>query len=747
MEERRLRLRPDLVVSEHREGDEVYFILKDPLTGRFFRLKSHEYFIASRLDGASTIDEVRHLFKEDYGVDLSYEKLERFIARLEDLCLLETGLSGREMLRLQAQASLDRRGFRRLFHLRLRAVDPNRFFDAAVGRLSFFFTPWFTGLTILLIIVGIAITVSSWTEYTTQVKGLLRLGSIPTFLLVIFVVTTLHELAHGLTCKHYGGEVHEIGFLLIYFLPAFYCNVSDAWLFKDKARRLWVSFSGMFFQAFVWALATIMWRVVAVDTWLSGACAIAMATSGLTALYNLNPLIKLDGYYLLSDYLGIPNLRRKAFGYLGSKLRRYLSGRRDGKDVTGRERRIYFLYGISAGIYSFGLLVYIFLKIAGFVLSEFHGTGLVVLVGVILLAFVGSSDWLGLRIRGLLRHGGGVSRRKKNLVAGAVAVAVLAIIVFGRWELKISSDCRLLAASRTHVRAELDGIIEALYVDCGDTVTAGRVIARIDDTDCRAELNKTRAEIAEQQAELDLLRRGPLTEEITRQMKLVERARTRVDFAWREFERIGELHDRNLVSSTEHEEAEEKLDVLRKELEHAESNLDVLLKGSRPETIRAAEAELVRLETTLEYMRDRLERTEITSPISGVIATPHLSDRLKEYVEAGDEICKIVDPSKILIEIPVSEKDVSDVQPHHAVRLKARSLPGMTFHGRVTAIAPAASNNERRTVVLVTSEVENPNLLLKPGMTGNAKIYCGKRRIIDLWTRRIVRFVRVEFWL
>src|SRR5207247_10940684 len=137
----------------------------------------------------------------------------------------------------------------------------------------------------------------------------------------MLLVIVAHEFAHGLTCKFYGGSVREIGFLLLFFQPAFYCNVSDAWLFPEKYKRLWVTFAGAYFEIFLWAMATLVWRVTDTHTIVNYLALVVMATSAIKTLFNLNPLIKLDGYYLLSDWLEVPNLRAKAFRYVRARLR------------------------------------------------------------------------------------------------------------------------------------------------------------------------------------------------------------------------------------------------------------------------------------------------------------------------------------------------------------------------------------------------------------------------------------------
>ncbi|PYP29040.1 MAG: hypothetical protein DMD49_13680, partial [Gemmatimonadetes bacterium] len=200
----------------------------------------------------------------------------------------------------------------------------------------------------------------------------------------VYVVIVAHECAHGLTCKHYGASVREIGFFFLYFQPAFYCNVSDAWLFPEKSKRLWVTFAGAYFELFVWAWATVVWRVTDPSVALNHLALVVMATSGVKSLFNLNPLIKLDGYYLLSDYLDIPNLRQRAFGYLGSRIARlWGSPPERPMGATARERRIYVVYGLLAGAYSYALLGLVAWWIGGALVQRYQGWGLVAFVGLL----------------------------------------------------------------------------------------------------------------------------------------------------------------------------------------------------------------------------------------------------------------------------------------------------------------------------------------------------------------------------
>jgi putative peptide zinc metalloprotease protein len=371
-------LRQDLVVSQTGQGEDIAYVIKDPVTRKFFRLKAPEYFIARRFDGSTSLEEIAAAYERQFDALLSRSSLEQFVNRMRELCLLERGLSKREIAGLQRKAGIESRLLNRLLQLRLRAVDPDGLLRAVLPWTRFFFTWQFVVATSVLTLAAVGITIFRWDMYTAQARALVRPGAIPTFVLVAMVVTVLHELAHGLACRHYGGEVHEIGFLLIYLVPAFYCNVSDAWLFPEKSKRIWVSAAGTFFQVLIYAVAAILWLFVDPASRLSQVCAMTIAVAGLTALFNFNPLIKLDGYYMLSDYLEIPNLRRKAFAHLWAQARRLLGLARGGgggdrgagaPDATRRERLIYLAYGLSAGGYSVGLLVFVVYQIADFIVS------------------------------------------------------------------------------------------------------------------------------------------------------------------------------------------------------------------------------------------------------------------------------------------------------------------------------------------------------------------------------------------
>src|SRR5206468_4574435 len=145
--------------------------------------------------------------------------------------------------------------------------------------IRFLFTPGFVFFSAALILFAVGLTVSNWAELRQELPRLYTFQSLALAWAMAMLVIVLHEFAHGLTCKYHGGSVREIGCMLIFFQPAFYCNVSDAWLFPQKSHRLWVTFAGAYFEIFLWAIATLVWRVTDSNTVINYLALIVVATS------------------------------------------------------------------------------------------------------------------------------------------------------------------------------------------------------------------------------------------------------------------------------------------------------------------------------------------------------------------------------------------------------------------------------------------------------------------------------------
>jgi putative peptide zinc metalloprotease protein len=795
------KLRADLVISPQMSGSETTFVVKDPAAQRFFRFGEVEHFAARQLDGVTSLDVVRHRVEAQFDRPLHTDTLETLVEQLRRCRLLEAA---------DARDHHGRHVRGNLLYLRLKAFDPDRLFESLAPRLALAFTPAFLACTVIFVLLAIGVTVANWVEISRGVRGLYRFDALLVAWLTVLSVTTAHEFAHGLTCKRFGGHVHEIGFLLIYFQPAFYCNVSDAWLFPEKSRRLLVTFAGAYLEIVVWALATLTWWIVDVDTSLSFLALVIMTTSGIKTLFNLNPLIKLDGYYLLSDYLEIPNLRQKSAGYLKMLVKHpWRATMTRVGELSIRERRIYLIYGLLATVYSIWLLSLIAMHFGNFLVGRYGGTGVLIFITFLGLVFqhrIGLS-LSSLRTRFSPSAGGPTQPRRPLLLSGLGIVSAALFVVPA--QLKVSGEFKILPGQHTDVRAQVDGTIEEIYVDEGDVVRAGDRVARLAERDFQADLAQVEAEIRERRARVNMLRAGPTTEEVrlaqnqlqtarTRQQQLEQQfaeasqmqanrrsraesgmtaAETRLQYDQKDLERARELFQRGLISKTQLERSEEQvrlrereleaaraevalimsdglaqlggdLAVAKKTVEETDGRLRVLLAGSRPEAIEAVEAEVARLDVRRRQLANDLRLATVTSSAAGVIVTPRLRQRRGAHVANGELIAEVHEVGRVTPEIIVSEKEIGEVHAGQHVTLKVRAYPETSFSGTVKAISPSASDSDgpERRVFRVLVQMDQTNDLLRPQMTGNAKIYCGKRTIFQLLTRRIVRYVRVESW-
>lgn len=746
-----LKLRSDLVFSRQGGPEAGGVVVKNPASGRFFRLGELEGFIAQQLDGTTSLEDLQRRVQEKFGSDISTTALERFVGWLR-----ERGLIAEEQATAGASSLAGRRVAGNLFYLRFKAFDPDRLLSWLASGLGFLFTPAFVATSAAFILVAVCITIGNWTEIQHEFFSLFRIESLLLAWLVLVGVIALHELAHGLTCKHFGGQVHELGFLLLYFQPAFYCNVSDAWLFPEKSKRLWVTFAGAYFEMFLWALATVIWRLTDFDATLNHLALVVVATSAVKSFFNLNPLIKLDGYYLLSDWLAIPNLRRKAFQYLMNRVKSWF-GKPDEwlLQATPRERRIYLVYGLLAGGYTFWLLQWVLGSLGRYLVARYEGWGFVLFSALLMGIF---RRPLG-RLFASARADSTTADGKHHFCfpkKWAKALLILGVVGLGLhfWpmRLKVSGDFTIQPMRNADVRAEVEGFIVDIPHDEGDRVQKGEVIARLNDRDLRARLAELAAEIEADSAKLKMLKAGPRPEEIEQARTAVAKANEQLKYAKRVFDIDSVLAKQWLIAKRDYELSEENVAVREKELQAANDNLNLLLAGTRPEQIAAMAAEVNQLKAQQNYLQEQLKLLTVTSPVTGIIATHRIKEELGQHVKKGDLIAAVDELNTVVAEIVVSEKDIADVNVGQKVVLKARAMPQTSFEGTVTSIAPVASapkeneNPRNPRTILVMTQLENPALQLQPQMSGRAKIYCAEDNALHLLLRRFIRYFRVEFW-
>jgi multidrug resistance efflux pump len=761
-----LLLREDLILEAVEEQGAAYYIIKDPVDQRFFRVKPLEHFLITQFDGATSLEEIRRRASEEHRVLVGPEVLERFAQKFVDLGLLVNPLKP-----APGRAGAKGKSWRaRVLYLKLPLANPEPPLDWLYGKLSFLLRPEVVALMALTIVFAVGLLLVNLDRLS--LRSVVSAEGLLLIYLTLSVVTFLHELAHGLTCRHFGGRVQDMGVLLLYFVPCFYCNVSDAYLFKRKSQRLWVTFAGAYFELFLWALAVVGWRVVAEEAFLSRVLLIIVAVCGVRSLLNLNPLIKLDGYYLLADLLGIANLRKEALSGLSRFLRRRVLGievEPPRSELTNRSifalrgDRFLALFGAAALAYTGAVLAYVLFWSGGMIFERYGGNGL----GLFSLAVAGVLHKPAAVAASGARQAGKekwqqLGKKKRRWVV-LVWLAIPVAIGFIPWDLRIQSDLKVLPQERATVRAPGAGRVARIHFSEGQRVNQGDVLVEYDDKSLRLERETQQAELARAQEELRLLGKLNPTwkEEMEVEQRALETALALEAAARQELERAQQLWTLDLLPREKLERAQNDLEAAEKERRKQQARVELVRKQSRASRgeqmevlhLRDPEAQkavIARLEAEIKRLDDLLERTRVYAPLAGTVTTYRFQEKVGEFLEEGAFVCEIVDDEKVVIEMPVSEKDIDAIKVGYPVKFKVRGYPDKSFQATVAEIAPVATPSEkgaRPSTILLRATVDNRDGVLKPDMTGVAKVYCGPSNIARVLTRDLIRFIRTEFWL
>ncbi len=256
------------------------------------------------------------------------------------------------------------------------------------------------------------------------------------------------------------------------------------------------------------------------------------------------------------------------------------------------------------------------------------------------------------------------------------------------------------------------------------------------------QIAKRRAEYTA--AQQNLARAQTLAEKRVITTEQLERTQTECQVSFAQYEQA--RAEKRLDEAQGTREAEMELARREQELAAARSALTLLAAGTRPEEIEAEEARMNRLAEEVAYLEQLGEKLLVFSQAHGIVTTAHLKEKLGQYVEEGELICLIEEPTVLEADIELAEQDVGRVRDGQLVQLKARALPFETFETKVSRIAPAAEPDELQSTVNVVCRLDADEQSLKPGMTGYARIYTGRCSLGEFTVHRILRFVRTEFW-
>jgi putative peptide zinc metalloprotease protein len=495
----RPRLRTHARITRHQYRGEIWYVLQDLSSERFHRFSPSAYTVIGLMNGERTVQEIWDMALERLGDDaVSQDEVIQLLGQLHSADVLQCDVPPDTAELFRRRQNLERAKLKKqifsIFAWQLPLFDPERLLD----RLSPLVRPlygWF-GLVLWLAVVGWGL-VLGWTHWPELSKNVLDRVLMPENLVVLWLlfpmIKLLHEFGHAFAVKAYGGEVHEMGVMILVLTPVPYVDASAAWSFKSKWQRVVVGGAGMGVELFLAALAMFVWVNAEPGLVRSLAYNTILIAGISTVMFNANPLLRFDGYYMLMDYVEIPNLRQRASTYLIYLSERYLFGRRDAEQpIASVGERAWFI-GFSVASFVYRLLVILAILLflgqqhllLGLVFAGSTAFAWLVLPAIKIGKFVLSSP----RIRR-------VRRRAVLATVGLLAGAVVILVVIPVPQRTVAEGV-VWVPEEGIVRAGADGFITKVVAAPGSKVTRGDVLVECDDEDVRTELKVLEAQLRE----------------------------------------------------------------------------------------------------------------------------------------------------------------------------------------------------------------------------------------------------------
>ncbi|MEQ8209092.1 MAG: hypothetical protein RH917_04605 [Lacipirellulaceae bacterium] len=642
----RMKLRPDLTAKERASGFTRRWMVKDPVALNHFEFTEDEWFLLQQLDGVRTLEEIRENYDSRYAPQvITLPVLQQFYTEAYQSGLIDSeGRNQADSLLERRHASLKQRVLfspLSLLGMRFTFGDAQGILDflRPVGRVLF--SKGFALLIGLAMLVAIALGVGragriaemlpSFGDFFSQ-SNLWLLG------LSWIVVKLLHELGHGLACRRFGGECHEFGVQLIVFFPFAYCNVSDAWMMPSKWQRMIVSAAGMYVELIIATLSMYLWYFSEPGLLNSLALNLVILCSINTVLFNGNPLLRFDGYYMLSDWLEVPNLHAQSKVALLHPIKAWLL---PGKMTSPRYD------GNRFGLASFGLLAFAYrLFTIGIIAWTVYQVLAMVnlapladlLVALLLIGLVIPAVLGCVRI---MRHP--MLRKSLRKVRLAVIAAGLAVIGFGilscPWNRVVRAPVVVRLQDSARLYAGSPGRLVS-HVELGEQVTQGQIVASLENETLRRrvlEFEGRQAELSQQLASLKIqvVQAPQLAAEIKATEAALEQTRQQWEVAKSDYEKLSVRSPRD--------------------------------GALFPDRYRLAVADSTQLPS---WQGSPLER-----------------ENLECYLEAGDTLALVGKSDDLEAIVLLSQEDVEQIAPGSLVEMRLEHAPDKLWTGTVRQVA------------------------------------------------------------
>jgi putative peptide zinc metalloprotease protein len=704
-----IRRRPDLVVNKQRYQGRQYWIVKDPVGLNYFRFQEEEFAILNWLDGQTSLDDLRHRFEKQFAPQkIALEELGRLIGMLHQSGLVIAGVQG------QGKQLLKRRGERKkkeflaalsnVLAIRFKGLDPEQLLNWLYPKVSWFFTRTAAFFCLLLFASALSLVLVQFDTFRAKLPGFHQFfGPSNWFYLAIAMGCTkvLHEFGHGLSCKHFGGECHELGVMFLVLTPCLYCNVSDSWMLPNKWHRAFIGAAGMYVEICIASVATFVWWFSEPGLLNNVALSTMFVCSVSTVVFNGNPLLRYDGYYILSDVLEIPNLRQKATTILYRKLGSWCLGLEEPDDpFLPKSNQFWFmLYSVAAAVYSWVVMF----SILFFLFKVFEPYRLQVIGQIIAAASIASLVGRPLWSLGKFFYvPGRIDEVKKPRMYASLAIVatILLLVLFLPLPYHVHCSLEVQPRDAEQVYVMVPGELDVLHVERGQKVEPGMPLADLRNIDLELEIAQLQTQRDQYQAQLQHL----------------QQARYEDDKAAAQIPGVNDS-----LKAVEEQLTDRKVDLTRLKLVSHRAGVVIPPMSVPP-------------------------RPSTDGKLPSWHGTPLEKRNLGALLPASTWFCQIGDPDKFDAILVVDQSDIELVREGQNVKIMLDELPGQTFQSPITAISnspietpPNQLSNKRggsvetktdpsgveRTVNISYSAkapLDDPDGLLLTGLKGQAKI-------------------------
>lgn len=493
------RLRPHVQITRQHYRGRRWHVVHDPSSNQFYRLNAVAHEFVSLMDGTRTVEEVwQHSLTRHADDSLTQNEVLQLLSQLYGSNLLSADVAPEtEQLLRRGKERAGQKAKQQaigLMYFRMRLFNPDAILEWLEPMARPLISPIGFLLWCVLVVGALASILPEWDRLASGVDSAVAPSNWLWMFVVFVAMKLIHEAGHGLICKRYGGQVPEFGAMLLVLIPAPYVDASSAWAFTSKWKRMAVGAGGMLFELAVAAGAAFVWLNTPEGQLGHQIAYNIMLSSGVsTLIFNANPLMKFDGYYILSDLLEVPNLMQRSQGMLKFIAHRHLFRIKSAVPPTGSasEAMILLVYGVLAFIYR----IVLFVSITLYVMGKLFAVGL-------FLAVWTASMWFILPVAKFIRWlatAPEIADRRGRVVMSSLGLAALAILAVGAIP---APDHRRASGviesfEDPGVFFGSDGFVVTAHAGPGDRVKKGDPLVTLESDQLVAQLAMSRATLAE----------------------------------------------------------------------------------------------------------------------------------------------------------------------------------------------------------------------------------------------------------